>query len=77
MKYGHFLSLQTHSLKSLAKPGLTLHGFCRTTDQIRYDMTQRVIAEDRGLVDTSDLADELLACRLYDCIYAGAMFVII
>ena len=28
---------------------VTLHDFCRATDQIGYDMKRRVIAEDRGI----------------------------
>ena len=31
------------------KPGLTLQDFCRTTDQIGYDMKRQVIAEDRDI----------------------------
>ena len=30
------------------KSGLTLHDFCRTTDQIGCDMSRRVIAGNRG-----------------------------
>ena len=33
---------------SVLKSGLTLHDFRRTTDQIGCDMSQRVIAGNRG-----------------------------